>query len=195
LRAGLQSRDATISELRCAVDEGQAELEATSALAATTLEAHAQVESRLRELKESSARLGARVNQAEEESARLRSLKAEAEEEAASAQALTTEARHELAAARNELGARLLRMQQEINEAEEGWRRAAADEEKQLEVRTGAHPCLQLECGSYWLFAHRLAHTHAACGSHRRRCPAILQRAPGRERKRVRTVGAAMLPA
>lgn len=186
LRAGLQSRDATVSELRCAVDEGRAELEATSARAATTLEAHAHVESRLRELRESSARLGARANQAEEEAARLRSLKAEAADEAAAAHALTTEARHELAAVRNELGARLLRLQQEMAGAEEGWRRAAADEERQLEVRV--HMPTRAYSWNLELPASASSYIHACpCCMWELPAayPATLQRAGGREREPV----------
>jgi len=124
----------TVAGLRCEADEGAAELEATAARALASAAARNEAEVRLRELRESSARLAARAGQAEEEGCRLRSLKSELEREVVSANALKLERQHELAAVRNELGTRLLKAQQEMEEAEEEWRRVAADEERQLEV-------------------------------------------------------------
>ena len=124
--------------MRGALEEAKAQAAADTQRAAALSAALGEADKRGREHKEREARRSAEQARLQEELEEMRRQKDEAKKEAVRAGQLVAEAKQEATSVRNELGMRLYQAQQELAEAEEGWRRALGEERAHLTLWMGS---------------------------------------------------------
>ena len=157
LREELEKRDAACHDMRRAWEEREAQEAADRPRVATLQARLADHEKRQRELREELGRKASELHGAAQELEALRAFKEEGQTTVVKAQQLAAERQQELASVRNELGLRLYAAQQELGEAEEGWRNALHEERAQLEARLKAGRTeAARQCGAMQEQAERL---------------------------------------
>ena len=134
-RSQLDQRDAGLQDAQRVIDELKSQA-ATAAARFSTMQATiVEADKQAREHRERKQRRAAELQRTEVELEEMRHQHTEACKEATRASNAAAEAKQEAASVRNELGMRLHAAQQELAEAEEGWRRVLQEERTQLEGR------------------------------------------------------------